>query len=110
MKDGLLNRDDSFADDLAHLRTQQGMSESELAEKMGVTPQCIRAYESGKRRPQDWTVQGFNDTLLGRNSWGITVSAVDTPEGSGRFSNLRDVPDDALAAEVRRRLLSGSGE
>jgi DNA-binding XRE family transcriptional regulator len=52
MKDGLLDRDGSFAGDLTHLRTQQGMSESELAEKIGCTRQCICAYESGERRPQ----------------------------------------------------------
>ncbi len=108
MKDGLLDRDSRFAGDLMRLRTQQGMSERELAEKIGCTPQCVRAYESGERRPQQWTVHAFNDVLNGRNSLGIKV--VDSPEGARpMFFDLKDVPNDLLAAEVQRRLLSGTG-
>ena len=108
MKDGLLDRDGSFAGDLTRLRTQQGMSEPELADKISCTPQCIRAYESGERRPQQWTVHALNDVLNGRNSWGMKV--VDTPEGARPFFDIKDVPNDLLAAEVQRRLLSGTGE
>jgi ribosome-binding protein aMBF1 (putative translation factor) len=74
MRDGLLDRDGSFPSDLKRLRTQQGMSESELAERIGRTHQCIRAYEAGEVRPQDWTVQALNNVLIGRNAWGVTVT------------------------------------
>lgn len=108
MKDGLLDRDSSFAGDLTRLRTQQGMSELELADKIGCTPQCIRAYESSERSPQQWTVHAFNDVLNGRNSWGMKV--VDTPEGARPFFDLKDIPNDLFAAEVQRRLLSEADE
>jgi ribosome-binding protein aMBF1 (putative translation factor) len=108
MKDGLLDRDSSFASDLTRLRTQQEMSEPELADTISCTPQCIRAYESNKRRPQQSTVHAFNDVFNGRNSSGMKV--VDTQEGARPFFDLKDIPNDLLAAEVQRRLLAGVSE
>lgn len=108
MNDSLLDRNSSFAGDLMRLRMQQGMSEPELADKIGCTTQCIRDYESGARRPQLWTVHALNDVLNGRNSWGMKV--VDSPEGARpAFFGLKDIPNDLLVAEVQRRLLSRPG-
>lgn len=39
------------------------MSEPELADKVGCTPQCIRVYESDERCSQQWTVHALNDIL-----------------------------------------------
>jgi ribosome-binding protein aMBF1 (putative translation factor) len=64
MKAGLLDRDDgSFAADLRRLRTQQGLSERELAESLGRPGQCIKAYESGKSHPNQDTVNTLNLVL-----------------------------------------------
>ncbi|MCA8008631.1 helix-turn-helix domain-containing protein [Burkholderia cenocepacia] len=107
MNDGLLDWD-GFAVDLKRLRTQQGMTEQELGEKIGRSAKCIRDYEAGVTRPQLMTLHTLNDVLIGRNSWGMKV--VDTPEGARPFFNLKDVPNDLLAAEVQRRLLAGKSE
>lgn len=107
MNDGLLDRNDAcFASDLMRLRTQQGMSEQELADSIGCTAQCIRDYESGTVRPHLCTVHVLNDVLVGRNSWGMKV--VDLPEGARPFFDLKDVPNDLLTAELQRRRLSGT--
>lgn len=110
MKDGLLDRNDGlFAADLKRLRTQQGMTAQELAERAGCTPQCIGAYESGKRHPQWDTVHAFNDVLNGRNALGMEI--VDSPEGARQvFFGLESVPKDLFAAEAHRRLLAGTSE
>ncbi|WP_059784368.1 helix-turn-helix domain-containing protein [Burkholderia multivorans] len=109
MTDGPLDRNDAcLASDLMRLRTQQGMSEQELADRIGRTAQCIRDYASGAVRPHLWTVHALNDELVGRNSWSMKV--VDTPEGARPFFSVKNVPDDELAAEVQRRLLSGASE
>lgn len=108
MNDGLLDWD-GFAVDLKHLRTQQGMTEQELGEKIGRSAKCIRDYEAGVTRPQLMTLHTLNDVLIGRNSWGMKV--VDTTDGARPFFlNLADVPNDLLAAEVQRRLVSGMSE
>jgi hypothetical protein len=54
------------------------------------------------------TVHTFNDVLNGRNALGRKI--VDFPEGARSFFDLKDVPDDLLTAEVRRRPISGTSE
>lgn len=82
MNNGLLDWD-GFAVDLKRLRTQQGMTEQELGEKIGRSAKCIRDYEAGVTRPQLMTLHTLNDVLIGRNSWGMKV--VDTSEGARPF-------------------------
>lgn len=107
MHNGLLTRGDSFARDLANLRQQQKLSEEELAESAGCTPQEIRRYESGERRPQDNTVEMFNHILVGRDRWGTKV--IDVPQG--RYQpDLKTVSDAQLVAELQRRLSPAKSE
>ena len=40
-----------FKDMLVYLRKKNGMSQSELAKKIGVAPTTIASYEQGKRHP-----------------------------------------------------------
>lgn len=108
MKDGLLDRNDaSFPSDLTRLRTEQRLSELELGEMIGRTAQCIRDYESGVTLPQQWTVNGLNNVLVGRNSWGMTVGEAKAIPRV--YFDLESVPKDEFAAEAHRRLLSGTG-
>ena len=46
----------SFAELLKQCRKQQGMSQAELASKLGVTQQAVGKWESGKSSPDPSTV------------------------------------------------------
>ena len=62
-----------FKDMLVYLRKRNGMSQSELARKIGVAPTTIASYEQGKRHPsfeiEESIADLFNvnlDTLRGK--------------------------------------------
>lgn len=65
----------NFSDMLTYLRKRDGMSQKELAEKIGVSRSSIGMYEAGEREPDFETLEAladtFNvnmDTLLGKSS------------------------------------------
>ena len=65
----------SFNDMLAYLRKRNGMSQKELAEKIGISRSAVGMYETGEREPDFETLEAladtFNvnmDTLLGKSS------------------------------------------
>jgi transcriptional regulator with XRE-family HTH domain len=45
-----------FAEKLRQLRLEHGITQAELAEKLGVSPSAIGMYEQGRRRPDVKTV------------------------------------------------------
>lgn len=64
-----------FKDMLKYFRTKEKLSQSELAEKLGVSPSAISMYEVGKREPDFETEEKIADffhtdldTLRGRNT------------------------------------------
>ena len=74
----------SFSELLKKCRKQQGMSQAELASKLGVTQQAVGKWESGKSSPDPTTVAKIAellnttaDFLLGLYR---PVSNVSTPE------------------------------
>lgn len=65
----------SFNDMLSYLRKRNGMSQKELAEKIGISRSAVGMYEAGEREPDFETLEAladtFNvnmDTLLGKSS------------------------------------------
>ena len=64
-----------FKDMLVYLRKKNGMSQAELANKIGVAPTTIASYEQGKRHPsfeiEEAIADIFNvnlDTLRGKDT------------------------------------------
>ena len=49
-------------------RIKAGMTQAELAERLGISPQAVSQYERGKKNPRLSTIQKFADAL------GIDVS------------------------------------
>lgn len=60
----------STGDKLKLLRLREGMTQKELADKLGVTPQNISQYERGLKKPKIETVQKMADAL------GVDVSEI----------------------------------
>lgn len=65
----------AFSDMLTCLRKQSGLSQTELADKTGLTRSAIGMYETGKRKPDYEVLEIFADffnvnmdTLLGRSN------------------------------------------
>lgn len=48
---------------IKELRKKQGMSQKDLADKLGITPVLISQYENGKRNPKLETLQKIADAL-----------------------------------------------
>lgn len=76
----------SFADMLGYLRKRSGLSQKDLAEKIGVSRSAIGMYETGEREPDFETLEAiadiFNvnmDTLLGKSDITTETGAEKAP-------------------------------
>lgn len=51
----------AFTDELKRLRKRDGLSQAELASKVGVSRSAISMYENGQREPDFETLEAFAD-------------------------------------------------
>lgn len=72
-----------YSDMLTYLRKRSGLSQQQLAEKLGMTRSAISMYETGKREPDLETFEAFADfynvdmnTLTGRDTQNLPKNVV----------------------------------
>ena len=110
----------SFKDMLKYLRNRDNLSQSELAEKLGVAKSTISMYEIGKREPDFETLEAICDLfnvdmnfLLGKDgsendnhyylndeTRQIAQEAFENPEFRTLFKVARDIPPERLRAHI----------
>lgn len=112
-----------FGQMLRYLRETKGISQAELAKKIGITSAAVGMYEQGKREPDIEKLKKLAnyfdvslDTLLGRSGNGIYYTNKDTaataqelfddPDLRVLFDAARDSrPEDLqMAADLLKRL------
>ena len=109
-----------FKDMLKYLRNRDKLSQSELAEKLGVAKSTISMYEVGKREPDFETLEAIADLfnvdmnfLLGKDgsenddhyylndeTRQIAQEAFENPELRTLFKVARDIPPERLRAHI----------
>lgn len=77
-----------FKDKLHELRTQKGITQGDLAEKLNLMPSTISMYEQGKRHPR-------HDILVQlADYFGVSVDfLLDIPDASRRQNNLEELSE-----------------
>lgn len=110
----------TFKDMLKYLRNRDKLSQSELAEKLGVAKSTISMYEVGKREPDFETLEAIADLfnvdmnfLLGKDgsenddhyylndeTRQIAQEAFENPELRTLFKVARDIPPERLRAHI----------
>ena len=110
----------TFKDMLKYLRNRDHLSQSELADKLGVAKSTISMYEVGKREPDFETLEAIADLfnvdmnfLLGKDgsenddhyylneeTRQIAQEAFENPELRTLFKVARDIPPERLKAHI----------
>lgn len=109
----------SFNEILKHLRNRENLSQSELAQKLGVAKSTIGMYESGKRQPDFETLESIADFfnvdmnfLLGRDgsendhyyindeTRQIAQEVFENPDLRSLFHVAKDIDPDELRAHI----------
>lgn len=110
----------TFKDMLKYLRTRDKLSQSELAEKLGVAKSTISMYEVGKREPDFETLEAIADIfnvdmnfLLGKDgsenedhyylndeTREIAQEVFENPDLRSLFHVARDIPPEELRAHI----------
>ena len=110
----------TFKDMLKYLRNRDHLSQSELADKLGVAKSTISMYEVGKREPDLETLEAIADLfnvdmnfLLGKDgsenddhyylneeTRQIAQEAFENPELRTLFKVARDIPPERLKAHI----------
>lgn len=76
----------SFSDRLKEARKRTGLTQIQIAEKLGITAQSYSQYETGKRRPKSDTLSKIADAL--------NVGYSYTKDGEPYFYNFVDTVHD----------------
>lgn len=110
----------AFNEMLKYLRNRDNLSQSELANKLGVSKSTISMYEVGKRQPDFETLETIADLfnvdmnfLLGKDdsenknyyylndeTREIAQEAFENPELRTLFKVARDIPPERLRAHI----------
>lgn len=77
-------------ENIRKLRRKKGLTQAELANKMGVSQQMVNQYENGKLNPKLETAKKI-------------ASALEVPVLELLSFSLADVPTSELLAEIERR-------
>lgn len=85
-----------FSETLSSLRKREGLTQSELAARLGISKSAVSMYERGQREPELELLEKMADTfhvsvtaLLGR----AEPNAEDDPELQEYLTALRDRPE-----------------
>lgn len=91
---------DEFAQRLRTMRERQGLSQSELGKRAGLSPAAISQLENGERRPNFSTLVNLSqalgttpDALLG-----VTSHETEEPELKALFRNLEGLSGNDIDA------------
>lgn len=109
----------SFSEMLKYLRTRESLSQSELADKLGVAKSTISMYEVGKREPDFETLEAIADLfnvdmnfLLGKDgsendyyylndeTRQIAQEVFESSDLRMLFKVARDIPPERLKAHI----------
>ncbi len=86
-----------FAETLKKIRTEKGLSQKDLAERLFVTRSTIARWENGSRLPDAFMLARLSDSL------GINIDTLLHPE-----TQARDERPNVIMVEDRKIILSGS--
>ena len=96
-----------FSEALSSLRRGAGLTQAELAEKLGMSKSAISMYECGKREPEFELLEAFADHfhvsinyLLGRMDTEQLVN--NDPELTACLEEIRDRPEMRMLFSVTR--------
>lgn len=96
----LVSADEDLLDDLARLRESQGLSQRDVAERLGVGQSAISRIESGRRDPHLSTLRRYALALGARVEHRVS-----------RFEPVRPEADwvDELESQLVRQTVDGGG-
>ena len=96
----------AFSDTLSSLRRGRGMTQAELASRLGISKSAVSMYERGKREPELELLQAMADLF------GVSVNAMlgrqdpdlvnDDPELTGFLEQMRDRPEMRMLFSVTK--------
>ncbi|HHL2712811.1 TPA: LexA family protein [Yersinia enterocolitica] len=88
-----MNFDDSFYKRVAIARTSLGLTQSELARRVGIVPRQIAAYEGGEAKPRIKVLQNLAAALGTTTDW-LTMGKGNGPDVSSvkRTVTVREIP------------------
>ena len=93
---------------IAALRRSRGMSQSQLAQELGVSPSAIGMYEQGRREPSAATVVALSNLFQVSTDYLLTGKAPDSGRQRLLYDSLEPLASSPLLCSYyNHELLSG---